>query len=102
MSCSIQSATVTILAEQAWHYVAFMQGSEGLFTVLLGGVAEIAVSIRLTSDEITQLRTNPDYANELLKAIKSQRSKFADREIHPAIWPAKPGDQSSDTKHHRC
>jgi hypothetical protein len=76
-----------VIAEQAWSYVLMDNGTDWILTYLIGGVVEIDVSIRLSTEEITKIQENPNYLEILLDAAKTNRAAYASREIHPPVWP---------------
>lgn len=78
---------MSVIAEKRWSYVFFDDGKGWVITVLIGGVVEIDVSVRLTSEEINLIKSDVSYADHIAEEIKCNRDKFSAREISPPIWP---------------
>ena len=76
-----------IIAEKKWSYVLFDNGKEWILTLLIGGVVEIDVSIRLSRDEIKAIQADSTYVEKIVEAVKQHRSEFEDRQINPPVWP---------------
>jgi len=79
--------TSKVIAEKPWSYVLFEDGNDWVLTLLIGGVVEIDVSIRLASEEVQAIRSKQLHVEDLVTKVKQQRAAFAQREINPPIWP---------------
>ena len=80
--------TVRVIAEKPWSYVLFERGNDWILTLLIGGVVEVDVSVRLAPDEIEAIRANRLHVEDIVAKIKQKRDAFAEREINPPIWPS--------------
>lgn len=78
-----------VLAEKRCSYVLMDDGTNWILTFLIGGVVEIDVSIRLTAEEISMIKENPAYLDNLVDAARNKRAAYANREINPPVWPKK-------------
>lgn len=78
---------MNVIAEKRWSYVLFDDGKGWVLTLLIGGVVEVDVSVRLTSDEVLALQSGVTSPEKLVEAVKRDRSAFAHREINPPVWP---------------
>jgi hypothetical protein len=76
-----------VVAEKQWSYVLFDDGKGWVLTALIGGVVEVDVSVRLTSQEIDSIKDDISYVEYLVNEINLHRDKFVPREINPPVWP---------------
>ena len=76
-----------VIAEKPWSYVLFDDGKGWVLTLLIGGVVEVDISIRLALDEIEAIKKDVSFVNTLVSEVKQKRDKFSAREIVPPIWP---------------
>jgi hypothetical protein len=80
---------VTVIAEEPWNFTVFHRDNEWVITYLRGGIVDVPVSIRLLPEEVSAIRSDSSVAKPLADKMRSNRPEYADREIHPAVWPAK-------------
>ena len=78
---------MNVIAEERWSHVLFDDGQGWVLTLLMGGVVDIDVSIRLTTQEIAQIRSDPAQLKQLVRSVQQGRNAFAAREIRPPVWP---------------
>jgi hypothetical protein len=76
-----------VLAAKPWSYALMDNGNDWILTYLIGGVAEIDVSMRLNKEEIAMIQDNPNYLETLVEAARTNRATYASREIYPTVWP---------------
>lgn len=74
------------IAEEPWSYVLFEDGGEYILTVLIGGVVDVGVSVQLTSEEVQDIRRNPEAVADLAERVRQNRAEYRDREVKPPIW----------------
>lgn len=70
-----------------WSHVLVDVDDVWILTLLIGGVAQIDVSIRLIGQEIRIIKDDPTAIDEIVKEVQKNRGAYSDREIHPSIWP---------------
>ena len=79
--------TAHVIDDKPWSYVLFDDGTNWILTLLIDGVVEFGVSVRLLPCEIDLIRADRSYVAQLVETVKQHRSAFADREIEPPVWP---------------
>jgi hypothetical protein len=72
-----------VIFQDPWNYTLYDTGSEWIVTLLIGGVADIPVSVRLTAGEIEAYKKSPGSLDALVEAVKADRKAFANRELVP-------------------
>ena len=77
-----------VLAEQAWNFVVFSYGADWVLTYVAGGVGLYEVSIRLTTEELAQIRATPEFAKSLAQQFRTAPEHYRARELHPAVSPS--------------
>lgn len=77
-----------VLAEEAWNFVVFKYGGDWVLTYLAGSVGLYDVTIRLSKEEVAQIRAAPDYAKSLAEQFRLQRERYCERQQRPAVWPS--------------
>ncbi|MGF6495506.1 hypothetical protein ABIE56_003705 [Luteibacter sp. 621] len=80
---------MNVIAEKSWSFVLFDDGEGWVMTVLIGGVVEVDVCVRLSNSEMEWIRADLARAETLAEGVKSNRANFAEREIRPPVWPPK-------------
>jgi hypothetical protein len=81
--------TAHVIAEKPWSYVLFEDRGVWILTLLIGGVVEIDVSVRLAPDEVEAIKSGQLRIEDLVARVKRQRGAFAAREINPPVWPGR-------------
>lgn len=79
---------MSVIAEKRWSHVLFDDGKGWVLTLLIGGVVEVDVSIRLTNDEIDSIKRDGSFIERLVYEVRQHRDNFSAREISPPVWPA--------------
>jgi len=79
---------MNVIAEKRWSHVLFDDGKGWILTLLIGGVVEVDVSIRLTLAEIDEVKRDPSFVDRLVREVRQQRDNFSSREINPPVWPS--------------
>jgi hypothetical protein len=57
-------------------------------TYFTGGAFEIDICVKLTNNEIEQLKINPDFVNELVENFKKDKSIYENRRVIPSKRPS--------------
>lgn len=78
---------MNIIAEKRWSHVLFDDGKGWVLTFLVGGVVEVDISIRLTSQEIEKIKNDLAYIDAIIDEVKKNQEDFSSREIIPPVWP---------------
>lgn len=76
-----------VISEKRWSYVLIDVDGMWVLTLLIGGVVEIDVSIKLTDEEIAAIRDDATFVEKIVESVKKNRAAFSGREIRPPIWP---------------
>ncbi|AFO57633.1 MULTISPECIES: hypothetical protein [unclassified Natrinema] len=84
-----------VLDREPYSYVLLETDGEWILTFLLGRVVMGDVSVRLTPEEVTALEDGESSATDLIERFSADRSAYEDRQVIPAVWPARE-DETSD------
>ena len=79
----------TIICEERWSYVVFLQGDNAYLTFLTGGVVEVDHSVQLSESELLSVKANLTCASDLVRRLSSNQEELSARELPSPIWPSK-------------
>jgi len=79
----------TIICEERWSYVVFLQGDTAYLTFLTGGVVEVDHSVQLSESELLSVKANLAGASDLVRRLSSNQEELSARELPSPIWPSK-------------
>jgi hypothetical protein len=78
-----------VLAKEAWNFVVFRHDEIWVMTYLAGSVGIHEVSIRLSDEEVAQIRATPDFAKSLAERFRRDVESYRERELRPAVSPSR-------------
>lgn len=79
---------MNVIAEKPWIYVLFEDNDNWVLTVMVRyGPAENDMSIKLLDAEVSRLKAEPGYIDQLVDEINQNPQSYIHREIRPAVWP---------------
>lgn len=79
---------MNVIAEKPWIYVLFEDNDTWVLTVMIRyGPAENNMSIELLEPEVSRLKAEPGYVDQLVDEISQNPQNYTYREIRPAVWP---------------
>lgn len=77
-----------VIDEKPWSHVLMEQGEDWILTLLIRtGPVENDVTIKLSENEISAIKSDKGAIQTLLAEIKDDWNKFSEREIRPPVWP---------------
>jgi hypothetical protein len=78
-----------VLAEEAWNFVVFKHGNDWVLTYIAGSVGLYDVSIKLSKEEVAQIRVTPVAAKSLAEQFRLKSEQYSERQLRPAVWPSR-------------
>lgn len=60
---------------------------EWFLTFMTGGPFEVDICVKLSEDEVSSIKQEPEYVSELMKSFKSDRSLYEGRRVIPSKRP---------------
>lgn len=77
-----------VISEKPWIYVLLEGNDTWVLTVMIRyGPAENDISIKLLEAEVSRLKSEPGYIDQLVDEISQNPQNYTYREIRPAVWP---------------